>query len=354
MDYSLEIYRLNVVDQVFELIDVIDTFQDLTYVSRLDGIGPAQFKLSIQDPKASSSNLIRYRNQVAIKRNGSVVWFGPIVDIDIDYTGIIGNIIVSCNDYLSHFSTRFTDKLQSFVEEEQTEIAWDVINTTQNRQNGTLLVNQGSTATGVLRSLTAEREETATFLSTLAQRINGFDFMFNPVVVDSRVESVDFDVYYPYKGNLLTTIVPFTVGLGGNVQSIKAKTVSDLRNAGIAEGSGTGDTLESVLDYGSLQQSYTRREVVLSEKDVSTPSELTSRLEAYLNPQSVEQLILDITLYPGKTPTFDDIALGDILNANIQLFDYLNYVGQVRILEISVNVDQQGTETVNPKLLVLS
>lgn len=355
MDYSIEIYSLNVEGAQFELVDIIETFQDLTYFSRLNGIGSAQFKLAIQDPKATTTNLVRWRNHIAIKRNGEVVWFGPITDIDLEYSDVRGNIVVGCRDYLAHFLDRYSDKLVNYVSEEQTEIAWDLINTTQSRTNGTLLITQGTPVVSVDRSMSVERAQIATQLSIIADKIDGFDFAFNPTVdSNDRVTGITFDSYYPYKGSFNTSLLPFSVGQGGNVKKFAAKAVSMLQNSGIAEGSGTGNVIESTLDFGSLQKSYTRREIYLAEKDVPTPSELSARLEAYMNLESSERFTLDLELYPDKTPTFDEIALGDILNAEINLFYFFSYTGQVRIKELSVSVDQQGTETITPKLDLLS
>jgi len=197
----------------------------------------------------------------------------------------------------------------------------------------------------------------ATAITDLSNLLNGFDFVFNPII-DSNglLTGVSFDMYYPYKGSVLSNVVPITIGEGGNVKSIQTRTATDLINHGIAEGAGTGTPISSVLDYGGSQLGYTRRESYQSYKDISVPSQLSALLTAYMNLQSVERQTIDITLYPDKKPLLTEFGLGDILSLDLSIANsggYLDYQGQGRTLEISVDVDSQGAENITPKFSLI-
>lgn len=351
--YVLEIYRLNVSAGTFTRIDVITTFKNLTFYNKLSGIGGARFELAVQDLKATRENLTRYRNQVVIKRYGQVVWFGPITDWNIEYTDVAGTITVDCNSYLFHLNARYTDKLKNYPAQDISLIADDLINTIQARTNGNLGITLGSTPTSITRDMTYEYKSIADCLIELSDLVGGFDFDFTPIVDSNGLFTGTYFNTYPTKLGSTRRDLP-VLTLGQNIKKISLKNAQDIFNSSIAEGSGTGESVPtSQLDYGTSQQTYTRRETILSLKDASLASTVGYYNAAYLNMTSVEQLTLDIDLYQNRGITFTDLNLGDILyiTSHIGQPDSLLYFTKYegRIIEINITVDAQGAETLTPR-----
>lgn len=360
--YEIEIYSLDVTSGTFSRIDKITTFQNLQFFNRLNGIGGARFELNVFDPKATQANLKRFANQIAIKRNGTVVFFGPITNRPWSFENVKGVVAVEAQTYLHHLKSRFTDKLTTYTNTEQTTIAWNLINLVQTRTNGNLGIVQGAAPSSVTRDRTYEYKSIADALMQLTEVIAGFDFSFDPIVntTTNLVTGVTFNCYYPRLGSNRTDLNKLRVGQ--NIKSIECRSINEIMNSGISEGSGTGSTgIISTLDYDSSQTAYTRREVVYQQKDVSVQSTLNQNLTALLNETSVEMLGFNIELYPDKLPLIDQYILGDTLYLDIFLEndegvrpDFTTYQGQARVIEQAVAVDSVGRESITPKLLVLN
>jgi len=357
-DYTIEIYRLD--SGVYTRIDSIITQSPFTYSRSLCGVGGSQISFDIYDPKATRDNFIRFRNHLAVKRNDTVVWFGPITDVFFDYQGIEGTIRLEANTMLAHFiemdkAGRYTDKLQTYSQVEQSEIAWDLINHTQSRDNGNLGITQGNNPTGVLRDRTYEYTNVGQALISLTQIIGGIEFEFTPVVDGSNlVTGVIFDVFYPQMGSLRTDLN--VLKIGDNIHSLSGKTYKSIANNGISEGAGSGDTIISVYDESGSQVAYTRRELLYPQKDVSIQATLDKNLEGVMNPRIVENYKCDIVLYPNKYPEYGTYNLGDrlYLDFGVTNTNYLSGLKEVRVIGISVDVDDTGHEIIYPTIELLN
>lgn len=350
-NYVIEIYRINVDSAVFERIDIIETFQGLTFFNKLNGIGAARFSLDIKDPKATRDNLTRYRNQVVIKRNDVIEWFGPITNVSFEIRDVKGSYSIECNTYMYHLVDRYTDKLKIYNSNlQQSALVWDLINTTQNRTNGTLLITQGNNPTHTTKNDTFERKSIAYAIMDLSDNLSGFDFDFS-AEVDSgnKLSSVSFNYQYPRLGSIRNDLPP--IRLGENIYAFKGKTKDTIYNQGYSEGAGTGENvITSDLSFGASQQAYTRREILRPEKDITLPSTLSAKLNAYLTQTSVEKFDIDISLKDGTQPSFGDYSLGDFLILDIELGGYLDLNQYARVNEISVDVGNEGDETITPKI----
>lgn len=353
--YTIEIYRLNVVSGAFELIDIITTAQNLQFFNKLSGIGGCSFNMSIYDNKLNRANFIRYRNQIAVRKGRSVLFFGPITKLSGTFTDVKGSVTIEANSYLEHLRYRYTDKFKVYSTEEQGEIAWDLIDTVQSRTNGGLIITQGTTITSVDRDRTYEYSEVAQALINLSNVIDGFDFEFATSLDGGyNVNGVVFNCYYPYLGNVRDDLN--SLRIGENVQRLGFVTNSELINTITAEGAGSGSPIIYSQSNSALQQGYTRREAILGYKDVSVQSTLENKVDFDLNSNSTERFLIEVNMMPSKAPVLGQYGLGDILNfdLNIDGGDYVQFSGQGRVMEIGVTVDENGSEMVIPKLEVLS
>lgn len=348
----IEIYSLDLNSNQFVRIDSIVTYRNLSYVNILNDIGRCRFSLNTKDPKASKANLIRFKNHIVIKRFDTIVWFGPIVNIEYEYQDSNGTIIIDAETYLSHFKTRYTDKLTSYVQVDQSDIMWNLIDLAQNRTNGNLKIVRGNNPAGTKRDRTYEYYRISDALINLSNVIGGPDFLFSPIVDSNNLlTGVRFDVFFPKIGNVRNDLQPFSIGK--NIKRVYIKTKKDILNNGISEGAGTGTPITVEISYSASQIAYTRREVIYPQKSVSIEETLSNNLNALLTQKSTENQEVELELYAEKLPVYGSYVLGDIVNIDLNPDDggYLDLHLQARILALEVTLlDSTGTEYIKPTL----
>lgn len=358
--YSVEIYKIDVVNQKLSRIDVIDTFMNLQFFNKLNGIGGAKFELSIFDKRATRNNLTRFINQVVIKRDDTIVFFGPITNISSQFTNVRGNLVIDCQSYMYHLKTRYTGQLVQYTDIDQGQYLWGLIDTTQNLQYGDLLINMGVIQPSSDINSTCEYTNIADELTKYASLIDGVDFTFTPTVDSNNLLThVNFNVWYPRLANRRVELNSLQVGQ--NIQSIDFKTYDSIYNAITGQGSGSDQVYNSFIEYGSSETAYTRREALYPLKSYTLPETISFLTQAYANIKSVEQFTIDLVLYPNVLPTYDQLNLGDIIPLNIKVEnvegyagDYVNFKGDARLTELAVAVDNTGKETITPKLSLLN
>lgn len=352
MKYSIEIYRIDIENQSFQRIDTIETFKNLTYLNRKNNKGKAVFNLSVYDPKANSDNLIRFRNHICIKRYGEVVWFGPIVDIQRTYEGVDGTITINAETYLSHLEARYTDKLINYRNIAQSEILWDLINRTQSKPNGGLLIRRGTISTGTNRDRTYEHYEIASAIINMTNVIGGPDIELIPEVDQSGlVQGVRFDSYD--KMVVIRDDLP-PLRIGENLRSMIINTYDEIYNYAISEGAGSGDVISTEMSRESSMIAYTRREMLFPQKSVSLLSTLSENLRRRLDSVSSERFLLDVELYESKRPTVEDLKLGDVIYVDGSIErggGFLSRIFSAEISGISVSIDANATEYINLDLI---
>lgn len=357
MNYTIDIYRLNVTSATFEKIDEITTFMNLEYSNQLNGFGGAIFDMAVQDQKLTKANFHRYRNHVAIKREGVIVYFGTISNLFGEYEDINGKVHIESVGYFAHLKNRFTALSRVFTSTDQSTIAWNLIDESQLTTNGSLAITRGAYTTSVSRDRTYEYGSLSSAISGLSNTNirKGFDFDFTPVLTSGLVTSIAFNTYYPVLGNVRNDLA--TLRLGDNIKNLDFKTIGNLVNTTTSIGQGVGtDSLKVTGSYPASQLAYSRREQVDKYSDVSVLSTLTEKNTAVLEDSSAEGYGFNLSLFANMKPSLGEYSLGDTLNYDIVVpdaGDYINFVGQNRVTEINVRVDDQGVETVTPKLEVI-
>lgn len=349
----IEIYRLDVEADQFVRIDVISTYKNLRWFSKLNGIGQAAFELDIYDPKATRINLTRFRNHIVIKNGNTIEWFGPIVDVDGSFAGVQGQIAVKAETYLSHFQTRQTDSIKQFSAVDRSTVVSTLISESQARTNGNLKVEDGTLDTSTDTTETYEYGIISDLIVQQTEPFNGIDVEFVAIQdADAKLDHVEVNTYFPRLASVRDDLPPLQIG--SNVRGIRFKLSENIINSGIALGAGTGDSvITSEINYGNSQKAYTRKELIQSAKDISVPDVLSTLLDRYIALRSVERQLWAIDFYPEIAPTFSDLSLGDILIMDTELedgSDWFSYDGQLRVVEIAVDIDDRGVATTTPLL----
>lgn len=359
--YSLEIYSLNVSSGTFTRIDIIDTYQDLQFFNRINGVGGCQFKLDIFDKKASRANLKRFGNQVCIKRSGVVKFFGPITNVSSTFTNVRGKLTIDAQDFLYHLKTRYTGALTQYVNVDYYTYLNALITLVLGETNGGLgLTVVAPLSTPNTLSATTEYTNVMDEMTRVSGLVDGLDFLYSTTVnANNLVTGVNLNFYYPRTATRRTDLNPLQIGQ--NIQTIQFKTSDSIYNAITGLGAGSDQVITSNIEDGASEQAYTRREYILPLKQYSVPSVISLLTTAYANQKKVEQYAIDLVLYPNVLPTVDQLNLGDIIPLNIQVKnvegfagDYVNFQGDARLTELAVAVDSVGRETITPKLTLLN
>lgn len=350
--YTIELYRIDVANERFEFITEIITFTGLSFFNVQNEIGGCEFSMEVLDPKALRSNFIRYRTQVVIKRNGIIVWFGPVYKINGSYSPNTSNkITIQCLTYLAHLMDRYVEGIYTQRGVDAGTIAWDLVNTAISKDNGYLGIVQGSIDTIGTSNETLEDYPIGQALINASDNINGYYFEFQPIVDENnRLEEIRFNVRQ-VAGSTRTDLPKLEIGR--NIDNISFSTSGDLYNTITGLAHGTGEEVVSASASSSdLQTGYTRREVIRKYGEVQLEETLSNYVERDLVYYGAEGYDINITLVPNKLPTFDQINLGDTLLVEAIIpGTYVNFVGTAYVSSIAVEVDDNGVSWVTPKVI---
>jgi hypothetical protein len=341
--YKIEFYRLDVENEQFVFLGECESFTDLYYDNVLNDVGSCSFNISIYDHYASSVYLRRMSTIVVIKKNNTCVWFGPIADVIGSYSNIDGHVNVTAYSYLYFFKFRNTAKSKIYSQIEQCEIAWDLINDSQNQTNGTLLVTEGLNPTSNKRDRTYETYTISEALINLTNIIDGFDFSFEPVFdADNRLSSVLFNSYYPMKGTDRSDLGKLEIGI--NISAITFDTISSLYNAITVEGAGTGVPIIYEDEDEDFQKAYSRIEGYEKASDISEYDSLEKHGDKLLS-ERVEGYKITLDVMPNSNIINSGLAIGDTVVCNLEVGNYLSLKDRkIRIKSMPISVDEQGID----------
>ncbi len=344
--YKIEFYKIDVENSEFVFLGDCTSFWGLYYENTLNDTGSCLFNLDVEDNYTSLKYLTRMSTIVVVKKNNTCVWFGPIANISGSYSDVDGFVQVIAYSYLYFFKFRNTAKSQIYSQEEQCEIAWNLIDTSQNETNGTLLITEGLNPVSKKRDRTYETYKIADALTNLTDVIDGFDFSFEATFdANNRLSGVLFNTYYPNKGSDRSDIGILQVGQ--DISTVQFDTISKLCNTVTVEGSGTGTPLIYTDSDTTLQKAYTRIEEYEKASDISEYDSLEKHGEI-LMAEKVEGYKITLDIDNDSKLINSGLVVGDFIVCNIQVGDYLNLNNRkVRIDKIPVSVDTQGVDKIS-------
>lgn len=347
--YSLETYNIDVVNTGFDRTSEIFDFQDLSYTFVLNGPGYMSFALPINSPAADPGVFLQTRTQIHIKRNGGTTrWFGPLEDIDVDWEDLDGTVNFTAKTYLQHLKYKITDRGVVYNEQDASLIASDLISDVQARTNGELNITDGTLETVGDTTDTLNYQEVLDAMLNQSDNIVGYDFDLMPTLDGAGlITGVELNIYKG-KGRLLDNLPAVTLQSTEGGSGSKYK---EFYNQVTFLSAGTGDqVIAATASNPSSQQAYTRKEIVFKSSENLSVNNLQAAADSYINessvPQSTVQLKLNSSVYPVGS-----INVGDILKLNIYKENtFLDFRGTARVIELTVQVDNEGKETIIPRL----
>lgn len=348
-EYTIELYQIDLTQNKLVRVSEIITYQGLTFSYIRNGIGQARFSLSLYDPKANPAHIIRFKTQVLIKRNGSAIWAGPIRKIKGNAKGAEGRVTIECLEYLSHFNRRFGAQFE-IRKGDAGAIASDLIAEVQARTNGALFVQDGNIETiGDIQD-TIEYKAITKVLSDQSDNLIGYDYEIVPILDAFGVWTHSNLNIYKQRGRFRNDLPDLS--LQDNVLDIDFTTEGEIINSTTGLGAGTGtNVLTTVVDDNDSALGYTRREDIKKYGDENNENNLYSKTQAYVNSQKGEKYKIDIAINPVSNINYGDINLGDYLKVNLVIPNtFINFVGSGRVQELRIDIDNEGTERVSPKI----
>lgn len=128
-------YRILVKDQAGNFIGEFDKFRNLRFGKRLNNYGAASFDIPVGDAKAGTLvSLRRYTVWIYYEKDATktLVWSGEQAAREGNLDDAGNNwCTIHCYDWLEQFSSRYTRATRSFDQIDAGEIAWTLIDETQ-------------------------------------------------------------------------------------------------------------------------------------------------------------------------------------------------------------------------------
>lgn len=309
--------------------------KNLSYSFALNNPGGCDFVLPKRHVKVKRSLLEPGQREIHVYRNDALVWGGYLWTVGVSSTD--ESIRLAGEGYLSRYKRRLVMEEKIYEEEDQLDIAWQLINYSQLRPNGELGITRYSPATsGTLRTLKLRPWEVNVIfdvLEDMAALNDGFDFEITP---DKK-----FRTYYPYQGEDNNIVFD----LDKNISSIAydldtTNTVSSYTALGAGSGRSrcivTVDDATALTNFGLLEEAESfeqyKRYANLEERAIE---ELRLRKAARIQPQ-----IQVVT----NDPPFGSFGVGDTCRVRAR-DGYIEVDQDFKIGTQLVQVSDEGRES---------
>lgn len=244
---------------------------------------------------------------------------------------------VTAVDYRGVLNSRLLYTALTFTGQDQSAIAWALIGDTQARPGGNLNITRGlGQTTGVLRDRTyAAGKSVGEALSQLAEVANGYDWDITP--------DLAFDVHYPQRGTDRGVVLDY----GGTVSSF-SRTPGQYANAVRVSGDELlAPVVREVADIATRPEG--RIEAQFGYPDVTQAATLAQKADYLLATLSAAEPSYTVTLKPGGWDGPGSLWLGDPVLLVIRS-GRLDEVSTRRVVEVDIDIDDNGAETVHVSL----
>jgi len=332
--YEVELTQLTVNGGATIIASV--PFDDLQYGFTIDGPNWAEMVIDAWKPEATVANFTEGEREVYIRRDGELVWAGYLWSAEGSTSDM--TVRLSCSGWASMLDHRLIDNDKLFTDEDQFDIAWELIDFTQNKTDGNLGFTRGPEPdSGVDRTIKYrfwERRVIGEVIRELAEMNNGFDFDIAPNKV--------FHMYHPRRGVLLGTTLELDVNMN-TIQQLRDASEVASEVHGIGGGEGKATCIAVVSDATALAD-YGLRQTAEEFGDIKHFNTMTQKTTRFLNQhkRSTRQPQISLAVV-GAAPEVGTYSVGDkaslLANAG-----YFNISGEFRISAYEVHLDQTGVE----------
>lgn len=281
-----------------------------------------------------------YRGRIG-KSSDSIDESGHTVVVpSIDYRGVLKRRLL------------LSGSKQVWTQVDQCLIAWELLQEAQNKPGGDYgIVNGLGQTSGQLRDRSYNLGDViGDKVNELSQVIDGFDWDITATDVYG-VLGLRLDRWFPQRGSYKGAVL-IHVRNGGNVQSVRREVdSSDFANYIRVEGKQPdgGGAMPATQERPGSWYTPTpiegRWDKAFSE-DITTTAALEDRADWLLADSSLVRPSYTVVLKPGFWRGTDHIGLGDTVDLVVQS-GRLDVATQLRVLEISVEIDEDDVEQVS-------
>lgn len=341
-------YRILIKDENGEFIGEFHNFRALRFGKRLNNFGECTFEVPANDPKAGQLiSLRRYTVWIYMQEDASttLVWAG-------EQSARVGSFDdngsvwceIHCFDWLEQLNSRYTVFEKVYDQVDAGEIAWDLIDKTQNGWDeygeayGSLGITQGTIEETIARDKTFVNQNIMQAIISLSDVASGFDFE----LTHDKVFNV-----FSVKGEDLTDSI--VLEYGTNIQTFKIlEDFTHPSNRAIILGEVIGEeTLQRIERNDETSQSiYGLREFVSSESEASELANFEDRGDAVNSKYGVPLIKIEADLVKGSNPSIIQFDVGDVVGVRIKSGIY-DINEQYRIFEWELVFDESNSEQLN-------
>ena len=328
-------YKILVKDSDGTNLGEIATFRNLKFEKRLNNYGQCSFEIPANDEKASDLIALRVYT-VEIYRDSVLLWAGEqaIRQGDLDDKG--GNwVTIICFDWLEQLNSRYTVAEQNYTYQNGSDIAWDLIDATQDDTDGDLGITQGTLEATTWREKTYTNQSIMDALINLANLIDGFDFEIN----NSKVFNIKNFIGIDRSDSIV-------LEYGVNVK--RARITEDFskpatRAIVLGQSADVADSVRNEREDSGQMALYGLREFSQSLMEKSEPTAFNALGDSILRKYGSPLTKVNLAIVRGMSPTIEDIALGDVIRVKVKTGVY-NIDRSFRIFEWQVEYRTDNTE----------
>ena len=258
-----------------------------------------------------------YREIEIYDEDNNKIYAGYISELQFNSgVGELGTVTVQSKGFFSLLEKRYTDDSLSYTSTDSSDIAWGLINFTQNNGSyGNLGITRGADPT------TKNRDRTDLRYKNIAEVIkkmsaneikDGYDF---DVDADKK-----FNIYYP-KGT--TRNIYLEEDFNINTYQISKTFIDGMVNQVIVIGSGVDEDNQLVVTRdasNTYKEAFFLLQDVLNESDVSVQTTLEDKGDKHLEIYQAPRLTIYLTCRYDE-PDFNNYDVGDWLNVVIPSYD---------------------------------
>ncbi len=316
-------------------------FRELEFGKRLSDYGLCQFDVPTTDNKLGTLLSLR-KNKVYIYRSeddeeGVLVWAGEMAVAKGRLVQDENNwITIYSYTWLEQFKDRFTAVRVTFDTIDQGQIAWSLIDTTQ--EESSFGITQGTIPATKNRDRTYFNQNVYEAIVNLGNVLSGFDHE----ITDEKVFNAESII-----GEDKRDEIQFIYGVNIREATIEDNFLNPVNRA-IVLGQPTDDTSlirEESNDAGA-QEEFKLRENVLSEMDVSDTGTLQDKGLAILRKRSGALRKVEFIPAGSTGDTINAFGVGDIVYIKI-VDNFYSIEGDFRVYEWSVRYDSDNVEYIS-------
>lgn len=302
---------------------------------RVDEHATATFTIDGRDEEAA--DITPLVTDLWVRRNGLLVFRGRITAANHTVTESQHSVAFTAVDYRGMLGYRTVgDAPVSFTAEDQADIAWELIDATQNSTGGDWGITPGVIPAGTPRdAMFPAGKSIRSAIDEIARLQGGFEWEIDP--------ELQLNIWTPRRGSDTGVVLDFA---GGAVSEVK-QSLEPARfgNAVIVTGSGTGTVVPVLDETDDLPTDPRGRwELVESFPSVEEQTRLDERAPQTLAAASQFSAPFTVTLRPLRWDGRSHLWVGDI--AGLRVGSGALTSERVRVAEISVTPGDDGTETV--------